>query len=314
MAVVLGTSDGVWRLDGQAERFGLRGKHVVHVADRADVTVAAVPADGLYVVDGYADRRLWDGDARAAAIADDGTMYVGTEPAMIFRSDDRGETWSRSSAIDDLPTRGQWYFPPPPHQPHVRSIDFLPGQQRSVLVGVEVGGVLLSRDRGETWQEMNNGVYVDVHGVRPDPASPGRLIAVTGNGTYVSEDDARSWRRVTNGLEQGYSVGVAFNPSTAGEVLIATGQRPPGLEASVYHSLDGGHSWIRVQDAALPDRYARVPVVLFADGSAWIMTDRGQVFRADDSRGRWWLVAELATPIHAASAGASPSSVNYGFA
>jgi len=59
-------------------------------------------------------------------------------------------TWSRSSQIDQLPTRSTWYFPPPPHEPHVRSIDYLPNDARSVLVGIEVGGVLLSHDRGET--------------------------------------------------------------------------------------------------------------------------------------------------------------------
>ncbi len=81
----------------------------------------------------------------------------------FFRSDDRGATWSRSSQIDQLPTRSTWYSPPPPHERHVRSIDFLPNDARSVLVGIEVGGVLLSHDRGETWAEMNHGVYVDIH-------------------------------------------------------------------------------------------------------------------------------------------------------
>src|SRR5207244_681746 len=125
----------------------------------------------------------------ACAIAPDGTLYVGIEPAMLFRSADGGTTWTRLAAIDALPTRASWYFPPPPHQPHVRSIDFLPHAARSVLAGVEVGGVLLSPDGGVSWREMNDGVHVDVHTVRPDPGQPGRLIAVTGDGVYRSEDD-----------------------------------------------------------------------------------------------------------------------------
>src|SRR5688572_9414550 len=114
MSVLLGTNDGVWQLNGQAERVGLRGKRVVHVANRGDLAVAVVPKDGLYLVAGQADRQLWEGDARAAAIAPDGSVYVGTEPAMIFRSDDRGATWHRSDGIDQLPTRSEWSFPPPP--------------------------------------------------------------------------------------------------------------------------------------------------------------------------------------------------------
>ncbi len=313
MPLIVGTNNGVWRLDGKAERVGLEDRKAVHVADRDGTIVAAVPKDGLYATGTEIQGCVWEGDARAAAIGPDGSFYVGTEPAMVFRSDDRGATWRRSSQIDELPTRSTWYFPPPPHEPHVRSIDFLPDDARSVLVGVEVGGVLLSRDHGESWAEMNEGVYVDVHQVRPDRAEPGRLIAATGNGVYLSEDNAASWQRITVGSDEGYAVGVGFNPERAGEVLIATGDRPPGLNARVFHSLDGGHSWTQIKHPVLPEQYPRVPVLLFAEGSAWIMTDNGQVFRADDPRGNWSLLTELGTAIHAASAGGSPSSVNYGF-
>ena len=86
----------------------------------------------------------------------------------------------------------------------MRSIDFLTDEPGSVLVGIEVGGVLLSRDRGESWREMNDGVYVDVHQVRPDPASPGRaVLAVTGAGLYISEDQAATWQEVRLGRGRG---------------------------------------------------------------------------------------------------------------
>ena len=164
--IVVGTDDGVRAVqDDSAQHLGLAGKRVTHVAARRGVTVATVPHDGLYQVDGD-ERQLWEGDARSCAVAPDGALYVGTEPAMIYRSDDGGDAWQRCSAIDDLPTRSAWTFPPPPHEPHVRSIDFLPRDGDSVLAGIEVGGVILSRDRGETWREMNEGVYVDVHAVR----------------------------------------------------------------------------------------------------------------------------------------------------
>ena len=313
MNIAFGTSDGVWRLDnGKGERIGLAGKAVSHVANRSGTILAAAPRDGLYEISDT-ERRTWEGDARSCAIGPTGKLYVGIEPAMVFCSDDASETWNRLDQIDELPTREHWYFPPPPHLPHVRSIDFLPNSENSVLVGVEVGGVLLSVDDGETWREMNNGVNVDVHTVRPDPSQPGRLIAVTGGGLYVSEDNGKSWKHITGGLGQGYAVGVHINPDRAGEVLVATGERPPGLNARVYHSLDGGHSWKQVTHPALPGRYDRVPVVLFAEGSAWIATEEGQVFRADDARSYWSLIGQLPTTIHAASAGGSPSSISSGY-
>ncbi len=79
-------------------------------------------------------------------------------------------------------------FPVPPHEPHIGSIDFLPITESSVLVGVEVGGVLLSVDYGDNWREMNNGVNVDVYTAPPDPPKPGHKKAVTGGGLHLSED------------------------------------------------------------------------------------------------------------------------------
>ena len=311
---MFGTSDGVWQLDnGPAERIGLVGKKVVHVADRNGTVLAAVPRDGLYLISDAGERRIWEGDARACAVAVDRKLYLGIEPAMVFRSDDGGKGWERLNKIDELPTREKWYFPGPPHEPHVRSIDFLPNTESSVLIGVEVGGVLLSLDYGDNWKEMNNGVHVDVHTVRPDPSQPGHMIAATGGGLYVSENGGESWKLITEGLGQGYAVGLHINPERAGEVLVATGERPPGLNARVYHSLDGGQSWSQIVDSTVPERYGRVPVVLFADDSSWIATDEGKVFRAENARGRWSLAYELSTTIHVASAGGSPCSVSSGF-
>ena len=310
MTLIIGTSDGVWEVkDSGYERIGLADQDVGHVATRNGTMLAAVSHDGLYAITDGEQRRVWEGDARSCAIAPGGRFYVGTEPAMVFRSDDAGATWRRLDDIDHLPTRESWYFPPPPHQPHVRSIDFLPNDSTSVLVGVEVGGVLLSTDRGESWRELNEGVNVDVHTVRPDPLQAGRLVAVTGGGVYATEDGGASWERRMSGIGHGYTNGLHINPDRAGEVLVAAAERPPGLNAGVYHSLDAGRTWEEVRDPALPTRYDRVPVLLFADGAAWIATEGGQIFRADEPQGSWSLVLEVPATIYTASAGDSPSSI-----
>ena len=316
MSIVFGTANGVWKVDGdKPEPIGLTSKYVSHVMTSNGYTLAAAPNDGLYALSEAGERRIWEGDARSCAIGHDGKLYLGIEPAMIFRSEDSGETWQRLDKIDELPTRDKWYFPPPPHEPHVRSIDFLPGEPTSVLAGVEVGGVLLSLDFGDTWKEMNNGVNVDVHTVRPDPSQPGRLMAVTGGGIYASEDGGESWEKRETGIGQGYAVGLHFNPHRSGEVLVATGQRPPGLNAQVYHSLDAGRSWHRLSSDTLPSEYDRVPVMLFTEDAAWLATDKGQVFKADLPLrdGKWSLVCEIPAAINAASAGGSPSSIDSGF-
>jgi photosystem II stability/assembly factor-like uncharacterized protein len=308
--IFLGTDDGVWELrEGGFARRGLAGVRVTHVARRGREALAAVPRDGLYLVGAAGERRVWAGDARSCAFGPDGALYVGAEPAMIHRSDDSGSTWERSEAIDELPTRRTWTFPPPPHEPHVLSIDFLPEERESVLAGVEVGGVILSRDRGWSWRELNKDLYVDVHSARADPSCPGLLMAVTGKGFYASENGGESWARRMRGLGLGYTVGMAIRPDRAREVLVAAGDRPPGLDARVYHSLDAGASWVEIQHPSLPKVTPRASVPFFADGSAWIATDTGLVLRADDPRSSWTLAFSLPTRINAAAGEGSPSSV-----
>ncbi len=252
---------------------------------------------------------MWEGDARSCAIGPDGALIAGVEPAMSYRSDDGGDTWRRLDPIDALPTRAEWTFPPPPHEPHVLSIDFLPEDPAALLAGVEVGGVILSPDRGETWVERNAGLYVDVHSVRPDPSQPGRLLAVTGSGFYASEDAGGSWERRMAGMDNGYTVGLGINPDRAGEVLVAAGDRPPGMNGRLYHSLDAGQTWIELTDSVLPGRHARAPVPFFAENGAWIGTDAGALFRAQSAGGPWQSMHVLPAPINAVVAGGSPSSI-----
>ncbi len=308
--LIVASDDGVWRLvDGESSGIGLAGRSVSHVATRGGRTLAVVPGEGLYEVGDGGAQQLWEGDARSCAVGPDGVLYVGVEPAMVYRSGDGGVQWQRCDAIDDLPSRGEWTFPPPPHEPHVLSIDFLPGPTGEVLAGVEVGGVLLSADGGETWRELNNGVYVDVHSVRPDPSRAGRLMAVTGSGFYASQDGGATWARRMDGMDHGYTIGLAIDPERAGQVLVSAGDRPPGLNGRVYWSADAGERWQEVRDAALPGRPGRAAAPFFGWGSAWLGYDDGSLYAAGEPMGPWALVASLPAAINGMAAEGRASSV-----
>lgn len=156
----------------------------------------------------WTSERVWSGDARSCGawpVAGGSGMHlaVGSEPADVFCSQDGGGTWSAGTdSFAALDSRPQWTFPPPPHQPHVLSLERLasgqvrwaaeaPGQQpvpspahssrrclpvfnlphRAQLVaGIEVGGVLVSTDASAGSWEEKKGVYADVH--RCEDAQP----------------------------------------------------------------------------------------------------------------------------------------------
>ena len=310
MTVILGTDDGVWRREeAPSTRVALAGKRVVHVAASGGTVIAAVRREGIYRVGGEDADSLWEGDARSCAVAPDGTLYVGSEPAMVFRSTNGGASWTRLDAIDALPTRDTWTFPPPPHEPHVLSIDFPGGRSEDVLAGIEVGGVIRSADRGDAWTELNSGVYEDVHSVRPDPSRPEWLFAITGAGFYASEDGGGRWERRMEGMDRGYTIGLSVSPNQAGELLVTAGQRPPGVESRVYASSDRGQSWDAAGVAGLPDAFDRAPVPLLTPDGAWLGADDGALYHADSAAGPWELVERLPASINAMTAGGSPSSV-----
>lgn len=309
----LGTDDGVWEFRGKSGRqLGLKGRRVSHLAVRGPALIACVPHDGLYARSATDFTRIWEGDARACAVSPRGVLYVGSEPAMVHWSVDEGKTWNTAEAIDHLPTRGEWYFPPPPHQPHVRSIDFLPGDPETVLVGVEVGGFIVSRDGGISWEELNDGLNVDVHTARPDPSHPRRIYAVTGGGFHASNDGGHTWKYRMEGIDRWYTAGLHVNPAQEGELLVAAGDRPPGRNGRLYYSSDGGQSWRRAEGDGLPGEFDSVPVPLFASGRVYVGTDKGEVFAAEAAEGSWNLAGSIETAINAMAAEGVTSSVDSG--
>ncbi len=44
----------------------------------------------------------------------DGALYVGTEPSKLFVSRDDGQSWRELTALQDIPSRPTWSFPPRP--------------------------------------------------------------------------------------------------------------------------------------------------------------------------------------------------------
>ena len=178
------------------------------------------------------------------------TVYVGASHGRILKSTDGGESFQECVSFLKMPGRDHWSFPPPPHVPHVRSIAFDPADPATFYAGVEEGGVFRTRDRGESFEPLNEGLYDDVHTVRVDPHDSTRLYATTGRGFYLSENGGASWRQITNGVH-GYTVPLLV--SNGGQVRIYTAeanQAPPawyerktGAEAALLCSLDRGQSF-----------------------------------------------------------------------
>jgi hypothetical protein len=198
-----------------------------------DVTPAAVR-----------DEEIW---SVAAPPDNPGEVFIGTSPARILHSVDRGHTFQECAAFLKTPGRERWGFPPPPYIPHVRSIVFDSSNPQVIYVGVEEGGVYRSPDRGRSFEPLNRGVYSDIHCVVPDATDSRRLFVTTGRGFYYSDDAGASWTYL-KGLSRSYTVPLLV---TDGAILIAAAAGPPpswpmtpeGADALLFQSADRGRSF-----------------------------------------------------------------------
>ncbi|HEX6230017.1 MAG TPA: hypothetical protein VFZ41_11215 [Solirubrobacterales bacterium] len=146
-----------------------------------------------------------------AISAADGAMYAGTEPSRLFVARD-GAAWEELEALQDIPSRDRWSFPPRPWTHHVRWIAPDPHRAERLLVGIELGGLMHSDDGGETFSDHRPGAKLDAHSISWHPRVEGRAYQAAGDGAAWSHDGGRSWEAVDAGRELGYCWALAVDP------------------------------------------------------------------------------------------------------
>ena len=103
--------------------------------------------------------------------------------------------------------------------------------------------VYKSRNRGETWERLNNEELsrTRVLNLVVDPQLPANVFAGTmGDGTYKSPDGGKHWHQFNAGIQKGtisaHVNQVVFNPLGSETVYAAT-------TTGVFRSNDGGRTW-----------------------------------------------------------------------
>ena len=147
-----------------------------------------------------------------AISAADGALYAGTEPSRLFVARNGG-AWAELEALQEIPSRERWSFPPRPWTHHVRWIAPDPHDAERLLVGIELGGLMSSEDGGATFSDHRPGAKLDAHNLAWHPRVAGRAYQAAGDGAAWSRDGGRTWEAADRGRELPYCWALAVDPA-----------------------------------------------------------------------------------------------------
>ena len=241
--ILLGTESGLWRLQRDTlepvDQFTAR---TVTALTRRDAETWAI-VDGGALWQGTGGRwseqaSLGDRPATCMAATRDG-LLVGTSPAHLLRVAGGGPEPIES--FETVDGRQHWHTPWG-DPADVRSIAV--GLDGAVYVNVHVGGVVRSRDAGQSWTPTID-IDADVHQVIAHPTRPEVILVAAYDGFGISRDAGQSWEFITDGMHAHYARAVAV----AGEaVLVSASTGPRGRKATLYRKpLDGATAFARVE-------------------------------------------------------------------
>jgi hypothetical protein len=319
-ALVVGTVDGVvvlqraaggWKVAHRA----LGGCFVSAVTAADDGTLFAATHgfgvarsdDGGYswtwIIDGIDHLDLWS--ARAGRLAGRDVVCVGSLPAHLYISENRGDSWRELPALRNVASVAKWCFPPPPRIGHVKDIAF---DGDRLLIGIEIGALLVSEDCGASFTELRvdpNPVECDIHRILIHPARPGRFIVANGIVGVVSSDDGGfTWRKNPMPPQADYPDAIVLHPDDPDTVFLTAGVGWPShwyelgkARGKIVRSRDAGMTWQRLL-GGLPNGqralFSALTIEAWPGGCALYAADTdGQVFESIDEGETWTMIAEV---------------------
>ncbi len=247
-----------------------------------------------------------------------GVLYAGVEPAALFQSTDRGETWVLNSALYDHPHRGKWF--PGAGGLGLHTILLDPQKLGRMYVAISTGGCYRTDDGGQSWHPYNKNVRADfladkfpeygqcVHKMAMHPQRPGLIYQQNHCGVYRSDNAAEDWSDIgENRLPSRFGFPIAVHPhdpDTVYVVLEESDEYRMSIDGkfAVWRSSDRGETWERLSQGLPEGAYLLVlreamAVDPLEQAGIYMGTSTGQLFFSRDAGDSWELLADYLPPV-----------------
>jgi photosystem II stability/assembly factor-like uncharacterized protein len=253
------------------------------------------------------------------------TVFLGADPHLLFRTDDRGKSWEEVDAINHHPDREKWS--PGAGGPCLHTILLDRRDPDRFYIGMSAVGTFRTEDGGAHWTPTNKGVETPflpeknpetgqcVHHVAVDAADPDLFYRQDHGGMYVSHDRMNSWTRIGKALGDDFGFGVASPPAEPGKAYFVRlgGEARVTDEGhfQVHEWNDKTRKWRKlVSPKQFPGNFGVQREGIATDSlkpaGIYVGTTTGQLFVSPDSGKSWKLLPYAFPGIHSVSV-ASPT-------
>src|SRR5688572_7174304 len=181
----------------------------------------------------------------SSMLALSGKLLVGTMPAALY-CNANGGGWQELKGVRQGAVGG--VFPPNPDFPaRTRVLAQERNHGERLFAGIEVAGILVSDDDGQTWQATNEGLTdPDIHQILPSRKTSGLVVTACGEGVARSTDRGNHWEKVTPSGNRTY--GNALAEDDQGNIYLGITQDRPRTwtragraKTAIFKSPDGAN-------------------------------------------------------------------------
>lgn len=244
------------------------------------------------------------------------TLYAGAKPAILLKSDDRGDTWQCVDSLTNHPSADSWN--PGAAGLTLHTIVADPANAQKLWVGISAAGVFATEDGGQSWERRNRLSNAQacahhdhpaaprdgetghcVHSIMRAAGSEDLLYQQNHHGVWRSSNGGRSWDDITAGLPSTFGFPIRVHPrdpKTLWTIPLngdSAGRFPPDAAAAVWRSTDGGDTWQDMR-AGLPQEGCFFTVLrqgMAGDtrdpAGVYFGTNSGSVFGSLDGGDTW---------------------------